>query len=314
MNRKIRTESPAARPLIFGEVLFDAFPDGSEVLGGAPFNVAWHLHGLGMDPLFVSRVGGDARGERVRAAMRDWGMDLSGLQRDEARPTGTVRVALQQGQPAFDILPDQAYDRIDAGDALRAAGGGPVGLVYHGTLALRDAASRAALHALRTELCAPVCVDLNLRAPWWDADIVDQALRGASWAKLNDKELRMVCGVQDDAGRTPRAQAQGLRARYGIGVLPVTLGERGAFIVSAEGCIEGAAPRVGRVVDTVGAGDAFAAVALAGLTRAWNPAQTLARALEFAAWICGVRGATTPDRGRYAAYRTAWGLEAGVES
>ena len=30
------------RPVVFGEVLFDCFPDGSRVLGGAPFNVAWH--------------------------------------------------------------------------------------------------------------------------------------------------------------------------------------------------------------------------------------------------------------------------------
>ena len=33
-------------PVVFGEVLFDCFPDGSAVLGGAPFNVAWHLHGM----------------------------------------------------------------------------------------------------------------------------------------------------------------------------------------------------------------------------------------------------------------------------
>ena len=44
---------------IFGEVLFDCFPDGREVLGGAPFNVAWHLHAFGQSPVFVSRVGDD---------------------------------------------------------------------------------------------------------------------------------------------------------------------------------------------------------------------------------------------------------------
>ena len=45
------------RPVIFGEVLFDRFPDGSVVLGGAPFNVAWHLQAFGRAPLFISTGG-----------------------------------------------------------------------------------------------------------------------------------------------------------------------------------------------------------------------------------------------------------------
>ena len=57
----------AERPLIVGEVLFDVFPDGSRVLGGAPFNVAWNLCALGADPLLISRVGTD-----VPEAWGDW--------------------------------------------------------------------------------------------------------------------------------------------------------------------------------------------------------------------------------------------------
>ena len=56
------------QPVVFGEVLFDIFPDGSRVLGGAPFNVAWHLQAFGCAPLFVSRIGEDENGEQVRAA------------------------------------------------------------------------------------------------------------------------------------------------------------------------------------------------------------------------------------------------------
>ena len=66
------------RPLIFGEVLFDRFPDGSEVLGGAPFNVAWNLRGLGQDPLLVSRVGKDELGDRILDAMDGFGLDEIG--------------------------------------------------------------------------------------------------------------------------------------------------------------------------------------------------------------------------------------------
>ncbi|MEN8132411.1 MAG: PfkB family carbohydrate kinase, partial [Pseudomonadota bacterium] len=67
------------RLIVFGEVLFDQFPDGTVVLGGAPFNVAWHLQALGYAPLLISRVGNDGLGAQIRSKMQDWGMDLNAL-------------------------------------------------------------------------------------------------------------------------------------------------------------------------------------------------------------------------------------------
>lgn len=308
MNTTAQSESTGARTLVFGEVLFDVFPDGQEVLGGAPFNVAWHLQGLGMRPLFVSRVGNDARARRVLDAMRSWGMDIAGMQRDDERPTGMVRVSLRAGYPAFDILPDQAYDHIDADAAFRAALAAPVAVIYHGTLALRDEVSRAAWRMLREGIDARVYVDLNLRAPWWSERAIAEAMRGASWVKLNDEELLAVPGL---SGGTEAERAGALRERFGIESVLVTCGERGALLRTRTGVIERAAVPVDELVDTVGAGDAFAAVTLIGLAQGWLPEQTLARALEFAAWICGVRGATVADAERYAAYREAWRLDGG---
>ena len=63
------------RVVVFGEVLFDRFPDGSEILGGAPFNVAWNLQAFDVQPLLVSRVGKDRLGRRILGAMSEWGMD-----------------------------------------------------------------------------------------------------------------------------------------------------------------------------------------------------------------------------------------------
>ncbi|MGB5338517.1 MAG: PfkB family carbohydrate kinase, partial [Gammaproteobacteria bacterium] len=94
---------------IFGEVLFDHFPDGKHVLGGAPFNVAWHLQAFGLTPRFISRVGADAEGESVLAAMRDWGMDTQAVQIDAQRPTGRVSVQIVDDEPAYDIVADCAY-------------------------------------------------------------------------------------------------------------------------------------------------------------------------------------------------------------
>ncbi len=291
------------RPVIFGEVLFDCFEDGSRVLGGAPFNVAWHLRGFGLDPLLVTRVGEDGLGAEVRAAMARWGLDAAGLQADPERPTGTVQVRLDaRGQPAFEIVADVAWDRIAAEAAVAAARAAGPALLYHGTLAARSPGSAAALAALRG-LGAPAFVDVNLRPPWWTAEGVRKLLAGARWAKLNDAELATLAGGTD--GGTEAAEA--LRARHGLAAVILTRGERGAAVVHAGGVEEAAPEPVRDLADTVGAGDAFAAVAILGLLRGWGWAEIVARAVAFAADICRVRGAVTEDRTLYARWLARWG-------
>lgn len=293
------------RPVIFGEVLFDAFPDGTAVLGGAPFNVAWHLQGFGLAPFFISRVGNDANGERVRQAMVDWGMDIRALQWGD-QPTGQVQVALKDGQPSFTILPDQAYDFIDAGQAL-ASLAFPPALLYHGSLIMRSAASAAALRAVAAR--APsVFVDINLRSPWWTEQAVEQALRGARWAKLNDHELAELCGRhladRQECIDVARQEAK----RFGLDLLIVTLGADGAFLIAGDQVVDQPPPPAVQVVDTVGAGDAFSAVALLGLMADWPPRVMLERCLAFAAAVCTIRGATVMDTDFYRLHRERWGL------
>ena len=188
------TAASRGRVVVFGEVVFDVFPGEEEVLGGAPFNVAWHLTGFGVDSLFLSRVGCDRRGEEVRAAMESWGMDTAGLQEDPDKPTGRVRVELEDGQPRFDILADQAWDRIDAAEARRVveAGDGAVDLLYQGTLIERSDVSREALLTLVSATGAPVFVDVNLRPPWWRRPRVLATLARARWVKLNEDELTQM--------------------------------------------------------------------------------------------------------------------------
>ncbi len=292
------------RPLVFGEVLFDCFPDGSRVLGGAPFNVAWHLQGLGLFPLFVSSIGKDAAGREVTARMIDWGMDVRGIQLDPVHLTGNVAITLNAGQPTFDILPDQAYDHIDTGMLTPLIGTGPYSLLYHGSLIARSETSRKTLHRLRGNLQLPIFVDINLRAPWWNMAEVVWALDGCRWLKLNDDELAILS--QDRAERDATLAAQQLRTRYAIERLILTHGASGAQIVAADEHLDGAVPAIGSIVDTVGAGDAFSAVVILGITRKWPWSTTLARALHFAAAICTHRGATINDRRFYADFIYQW--------
>jgi fructokinase len=292
-----QTEEPVTvirgRPLIVGEVLFDVMPDGSRVLGGAPFNVAWHLEAFGARPLMVTRVGADESGDEVLAAMEAWGMDRSGVQRDVTHPTGKVQVELQNGEPVFHILADQAYDHIDADRAMQSTSGVTVNLVYHGSLILREEASRTALGDLKEGSRVPVFIDVNLRDPWWKHDRVAASVARARWLKVNESELGLLSGASD------MATVDAFRAENGLDAVIVTRGGRGAVVIDGDGAIEAAPPAEVHVVDTVGAGDAFSAVFILGLLRGWSTDETLERALEFAAAVCTVRGATTMDRGLY---------------
>ena len=289
---------PLDRPLLFGEILHDCFPDGSRVLGGAPFNVAWHLRALGLDPYLVSRIGDDDAGRAVLQAMREWSLDAAGLQIDTERPTGQVAVRIDDGEPHFDIVADQAYDRI----AQPAEPPADIGLLYHGTLALRDRASRRALARLRESLTAPVFIDVNLRDPWWDAALVGGLLDGARWCKLNADELARLAGP----GEVLQAATR-LIARHGLDRVFVTLGAAGAVALGSDGDVGSVAPTAGiRVVDTVGAGDAFAATVIAGLLGRWPVARILQRAQWLASGVCGLRGALSADRAFYRTVTTRW--------
>ncbi len=288
------------RPVIFGEVLFDSFPDGREVLGGAPFNVARHLQGFELDPLFISRVGDDQRGERVREAMAEWGMDTSGLQRDMRYPTGSVRIAMQGTQHTFDILPKQAYDFIDADLALPLLQQNAVSLLYFGSLIEREPVSRHTLQKLRT-LPVPLFSDVNLRAPWWHPERMVSLLHGVNWVKLNDEELAAL----GYAGEVESA-AQRMREEFALQLLVVTRGKDGALFVTADRVLHGEPVAVRQLVDTVGAGDAFSAVVLLGMMRNWPMGKTLGHALEFAAHLCEVRGAVLADNLFYQTYLAEW--------
>jgi fructokinase len=285
---------------VYGEVLFDHFPDGRRVLGGAPFNVAWHLQAFGLAPRFISRVGADAEGEAVLTAMYDWGMDTRFVQTDPHRPTGRVSVRIVDNEPSYDIVSNCAYDAIEPTGVDLPSGA----LLYHGSLALRSAVSRGSLDALlHSAPPAHIFLDVNLRPPWWEPEAVRALIRRADWVKLNHEELE---ALYPGHGESP-AQASRFLAENSLQGMVLTLGAGGAHAVTAGGdsCLVRPAQSI-EVVDTVGAGDAFAAVMILGLARGWPLAQTLERAQQFASRIVGRRGATVHERDFYLPLLEAW--------
>lgn len=303
-------QQPTSRPLIFGEVLFDIFPGKRKVLGGAPFNVAWHLQGFGLSPLLVSRIGDDACGKEVLRAMRGWGMDTALIQTDNAHPTGEVHIEISGGEPVFDIVDGQAYDYIERVPDIAPKTGGR-SFLYHGSLAVRHRRTRETLNDLRRRADARVFVDINLRDPWWDAEEIEAMLTGACRAKLNHHELLRLCGTPAnlDEGdmETLAPLAMGLLERLGIGELWLTCGASGAAVFARDDEPAWApAEPVAKVQDTVGAGDGFTAIVILGLYRGWKAEETLKRAQAFAAAICGMSGATAPSSELYRIFSRQW--------
>jgi len=296
------TDGNHAIPVIFGEVLFDCFPDGNSVLGGAPFNVAWHLQAFGLSPIVISSIGNDELGNKVKSAMLDWNMSSKGLQLDPVHPTGSVDIEFHGGEPHYTIVEHRAYDYIDAAllPSLPESR-----LLYHGSLALRNQASRKALSVLKQHHSDSVFMDVNLREPWWQKKFVLELADDADWVKLNEDELtRLGTGAGDC-----QAQAREFLSTHNLKGLVVTLGAKGAIAFTDDGCCAEAAPlRTPKVVDTVGAGDAFTSVLILGITLAWPLEQTMQRAQQFASLMVAQQGATVHDLAFYQSMISDWCL------
>jgi fructokinase len=287
--------------IVFGEVLFDCFPDGQKVLGGAPFNVAWHLQAFGAAPLFISSVGEDLLGEQIKDAMAGWGMDLNGLQTHANQPTGRVQVNIADNEPCYDIVSPCAYDYIQSG---QLPGLSKHPYLYHGTLAIRNAVSAGTLQAIKHQVTPDVFMDVNLRAPWWCISDIRPLLSDTSWLKLNHQELAEI--VPDRSKEENRINT--LFSATHVKHIILTHGEKGAVIYIANSSfpISISPEKTISVIDTVGAGDAFSSVLLLGKLKNWALETTLKRAQEFAGAVVEIRGATTTDKKFYKPFLSAW--------
>jgi len=283
--------------ILFGEVLFDHFPDGEYRLGGAPFNVAAHLQGLALTPVLLSRVGDDPQARAIRNQMGQLGMSTMGLQMDSAHPTGVVEVSFEQGEPCYDIVHPVAYDYIAANQLPPLSDGG---LLYHGSLAQRSEVSRQALQQLKSSFKGRIFFDVNLRSPWWQAEAVLADMQAAHWVKLNHHELEAL-GL---GGNDLPLAAQSALERFDLQGIIITQGEQGALTVTATGEQAEVVPEpVDKVVDTVGAGDAFTSVMIAGLVNDWPLQQTMQRAQRLASQIVRIRGALPESSELYQSVR-----------
>ena len=241
------------RALVIGEALIDIVQRAGRVtgehVGGSPLNVAVGLGRLGRGVDFLTHIGSDDYGRRIRSFLEDAGVQLvSGS--DTADRTATARAVLDDAGAA-------TYS-FDLDWRLSGTPSVPPPLVLHtGSIAtvLEPGCLATAALVDSYRVSATVTFDPNIRAALInDADAardrIDRLLEKTDVVKVSDEDLRWI-----DPDLPPDQIASAWLA-LGASIVVVTLGGAGAVAMCAAGKVRVPAPRVD-VVDTVGAGDAF---------------------------------------------------------
>ena len=272
----------------FGEMLWDVLPTGRQP-GGAPLNVAVHLHNFGLEAQIISRVGHDDLGTELLAFVESKGISACYVQRGETHLTGVVKANVSDHmEVTYQIVKPVAWDYIQYSDALSELVETAEVFVF-GSLAARQAPSRETLYRLLQQAKLKV-FDVNLRPPHYSRDVVTYLLNQADVVKLNHHELAEIMdwfGVSSDEETALRWLAE----RFQLQVVCVTKGANGAILWVEQQLYRSSGIAV-QVQDTIGSGDAFLAALLRGWLAGQPPADYLAFACAAGSLVASYKGAT----------------------
>jgi fructokinase len=275
-----------------GELLWDLLPTG-EQLGGAPANFAYITAMLGDCGIVASRIGADERGNKALALLKQADLTTSQVQIDLARPTGTVPVQLDdKGKPVFTIIEGVAWDFLQWTADWQALAA-QADAVCFGSLAQRSPQScdtiRRFLKATGPD--ALLVFDVNLRAPFYSAEVISESLQLATILKLNDEELPVLmklCGLD---GTTDEDSLRRLMQVYELQMVCMTRGDHGSLLLTQTKSVEHSGFTI-EVADTVGAGDAFTAAMIHHYLRNASLERISEAANRMGAWVATQVGAT----------------------
>ena len=284
---------PRQSPTIvaFGEILWDMFPRGPR-FGGAPANFSMHAAALGASVTMLSAVGKDDFGDKAIAILRDSLIDTRFVSQSDQYQTGQVNVEIDCfGDASYSFNDDEAWDHIHGADGIVDLAAS-TDAVYFGTLSQRGVDSRATLKTFLDMLPAGTLrvVDLNIRQPFCDLEVIDISLRMANVLKLNDEELSHLSTLFGFRG-DEIAQARQLREKYDLQLIALTRGERGGVLIRPDEISEVPANPT-FVRDTVGAGDSFTAAVTVGLLKKMPLDEINRAACRIAEYVCSKPGAT----------------------
>jgi len=272
-------------------------PQGPQ-LGGAPTNFTVMAGRLGNHAAVLSRIGRDDLGRSAVKLLDPFPVDTSHLQVDPSHETGRVTVTLQQGQPEYVIHQPAAWDSLELSDdwvqlAERADA------ICFGSLAQRSLESRQTVQTLAAQTSS-ACVrvfDVNLRAPFYSGESVQESLELATVLKMNDAEVSLVLGLlglqstEEENAAWLRVDAERLLSEFPtLQMVAITRGGHGSLLVTRDEWHEHPGIPV-QVADTIGAGDAFTAALTHYLLRGADLLTLNDAGNRWGAWVASQSGA-----------------------
>jgi fructokinase len=283
-------KSSQYRVVCFGEILWDILPKGA-LPGGAPMNVAYHLKKLGIESALITRIGTDEWGKNLVSLMKENNISSEFFQTDDTLETGKVTATINQNnEVSYEIIKPVAWDNIQWEERLEKLVAGAEYFVF-GSLATRSEITRNTLFRL-LETSTFKVLDINLRAPHYNRNVIEQLLYKINLLKLNQAELELITGwftkYQSDNERI-----KVLQDKFAIPNIVVTKGENGSLFNCNGKIYEHPGYKI-TVADTIGSGDSFLAALLSGLLKADSPANAMQFASATGALIASYSGAC-PD-------------------
>ena len=280
--------------LSFGEIIWDVYSD-KKCIGGAPLNFSAHVAKNGGESFLISCVGNDDLGVQAKQYLAKFGVNNDFVYTCN-KQTGVCKVELDdKGVPSYIIVDDVAYDYIPFDKKLCDK---KFDLFYFGTLALRgDNNKKVVEQILNTKCFDKVFCDLNLRAPFFDKQVVDFCLSNADIVKISDNEADFVChevlGVEYT---NPLDLTKGLSQGYkNLKMVLFTCGDKGAYLYdSTQDKMYFEDAKKVEVVSTVGAGDCFGATFVTELLKENDLQNCMQKASEKSAYVVSKQDAI-PD-------------------
>ena len=279
-----------------GELLWDILPEGPQ-LGGAPANFTVMAGRLGNHAVVLSRIGHDDLGRSAVRRLDPLPVDTSCLQVDPVHETGQGTVTLRDGQPEFVIHQPAAWDALELSDAWIQVAERADAICF-GSLAQRSLEARQTIQTL-VKQTPSACVrifDVNLRAPFFSSETIQESLALATVVKMNDGEVPQVLallGIEDPGQKNPRrlrSGAERLLVEFPtLSMVAITRGGQGSLLVTREEWHEHPGIPV-HVADTIGAGDAFTAAITHYLLRGADLATLNEAGNRWGAWVASQSG------------------------
>jgi len=250
--------------------------------GGKGANAAGAAAGAGAAVVFVSAVGSDADGEAALAALGSDGVAVDTVAVLDQAPTGAALIVTDADGANLIAVAPGANARLDPAHVQRSLKSLDAADVLLVSAEIPDACIEAALRA------AADCGVTAILDPAPARPSLLEAARLGAIVTPNESEARELTGCADPADAARRLAE--LSARPAV----VTLGDAGCLVADADTVTTYAAAAAPAMVDTVGAGDAFAGGLAAALAAGEPLERAVDGALRAAAASLGHAGARPP--------------------